>query len=223
MWRSPAFCSPSSSPSTSGKSWTGNVCWRATSSSSARVPGSACGPGAWYASPRLHHERTSYDRRPDDVHAASRGGESGRHLRGLRRRRRTRRGQAARRLDGVFLVTTIATSVTGFGFPFVTFLPSHAVGIISLVVLAAVIVARYVKHLAGAWRRIYVAGTVVALYLNVFVLVVQLFRRLPALVVAAPKQEEPPFLLTQLLVLALFAWLGRAAARGFRSVPGGVA
>src|SRR5436853_7659706 len=84
----------------------------------------------------------------------------------------------------LFLVTTVATSVTGFGFPFVTFLPSHAVGIISLVVLAAAIVARYVKHLAGAWRRIYVAGTVVALYLNVFVLVVQLFRRLPALVVA---------------------------------------
>ena len=133
---------------------------------------------------------------------------------------------AGKRLDGwtgVFLVTTVATSVTGFGFPFVTFLPSHAVGIISLVVLAVVIVARYVKHLAGAWRRIYVAGTVVALYLNVFVLVVQLFRRLPALVVAAPKQEEPPFLLTQLVVLALFAWLARAAVKGFRAEPGGIA
>src|SRR2546421_2467545 len=104
---------------------------------------------------------------------------------------------AGKRLDGwtgVFLVTTVATSLTGFGFPFVTFLPSHGVAIISLVVLAVVVVARYVKHLAGSWRRIYVAGTVVALYLNVFVLVVQLFRRLPALVVAAPKQEEPPFL-----------------------------
>ena len=133
---------------------------------------------------------------------------------------------AGKRLDGwtgVFLVTTVATSVTGFLFPFVTFLPSHAVGIISLVVLAVVIVARYVRHLAGAWRRIYVAGTVVALYLNVFVLVVQLFRRLPALVVAAPKQEEPPFLLTQLLVLALFAWLGRVAVKGFRGEPGGIA
>src|SRR2546421_4473268 len=133
---------------------------------------------------------------------------------------------AGKRLDGwtgVFLVTTVATSVSGFGFPFVTFLPSHAVAIVSLVVLPVVIVARYVKHLTGAWRRIYVAGTVVALYLNVFVLVVQLFRRLPALVVAAPKQEEPPFLLTQLLVLALFAWLARAAVKGFRAEPGGVA
>ena len=131
---------------------------------------------------------------------------------------------AGKRLDGwtgVFLVTTIATSATGFGFPFVTFLPSHAVGVISLVVLAIVVVARYVKHLTGPWRRIYVAGTVVALYLNVFVLVVQLFRRLPALIVAAPKQEEPPFVLTQLLVLALFAWLARAAVKGFRAEPAG--
>jgi hypothetical protein len=123
---------------------------------------------------------------------------------------------------GVFLVTTVATSVTGFGFPFVNFLPSHAVGVISLVVLAAVIVARYAKHLAGPWRRIYVAGTVVALYLNVFVLLVQLFHRLPALFVAAPKQQEPPFVLTQLLVLALFVWLGRAAVKGFRPDPGGI-
>src|SRR5437867_10743286 len=68
---------------------------------------------------------------------------------------------AGRRLDGwtgVFLVTTVATSVTGFGFPFVAFLPSHAIGIISLVVLAAVIVARYVKHITGAWRGIYVGA-----------------------------------------------------------------
>src|SRR2546429_9540432 len=80
---------------------------------------------------------------------------------------------AGKRLDGwtgVFLVTTAATSVTGFGFPFVTFLPSHAVGIISLVVLAVAIVARYVKHLAGAWRRIYVAGAAVALDPQVVVL-----------------------------------------------------
>jgi len=132
---------------------------------------------------------------------------------------------AGKRLDGwtgIFLVTTVATSVTGFGFPFVTFLPSHAVGIISLVVLALVIVARYVKHLSGAWRGIYGWGTVLALYLNVFVLLTQLFRRLPALIVAAPQQKEPPFLVTQLIVLALFVWLGRAAVKGFRTEPGGM-
>src|SRR2546426_801635 len=108
----------------------------------------------------------------------------------------------------VFLVTTVATSVTGFGFPFVTLLPSHIVGIVSLVVLAAVVVAQYVKHFAGAWRRIYAGGVVLATYLNTFVLVVQLFRRLPALIVSAPTQSEPPFAITQLCVLALFVWLG---------------
>jgi hypothetical protein len=119
----------------------------------------------------------------------------------------------------VFLVTTVATSVTGFGFPFVTLLPSHIVGIVSLVVLAAVIVAQYVNRYAGVWRRIYAGGVVLATYLNTFVLVVQLFRRLPALIVTAPTQSEPPFAITQLLVLALFVWLGVAADRGFRPAP----
>jgi hypothetical protein len=120
----------------------------------------------------------------------------------------------------VFWVTTVATSVTGFGFPFVTLLPSHIVGIVSLVVLAAVVVAQYVKHFAGPWRRIYTAGVVLATYLNSFVLVVQLFRRLPALIVAAPTQSEPPFAITQVLVLALFVWLGVVADRGFRAYGG---
>lgn len=127
---------------------------------------------------------------------------------------------AGKRLDGwtgVFLVTTVATSVTGFGFPFVTFLPSHAVAIISLVVLSVVIVARYVKHLTGAWRGIYGVATVLALYLNVFVLLAQLFLRLPALMAAAPTQKEPPFLVTQLLVPGLFIWLGWAAVTGSRT------
>src|SRR5438132_13689924 len=85
----------------------------------------------------------------------------------------------------VFLVTTVATSATGFGFPFVTFLPSHAVGIVSLVVLPVVIVAHYVKHFAGAWRRIYAVGVVLATYLNTFVLLAQLFRGIRALAIAA--------------------------------------
>jgi hypothetical protein len=79
-----------------------------------------------------------------------------------------------------------------------------------------VIAARYWKHLVGSWRGIYVVGSVLALYLNFFILIVQLFRRIPSLIVAAPKQTEPPFVLTQLLVLALFAWLGFAAFRRFR-------
>jgi hypothetical protein len=123
------------------------------------------------------------------------------------------------RLDGwttVFLVSTVATSVTGFGFPFDHLLPSHVIGAISLVVLAVAILARYTFHLTGAWRLTYVVSAVVALYFNVFVLVVQLFRRVPALAALAPTQSEPPFLVAQILVLALFIALGIAAAKRFR-------
>jgi hypothetical protein len=125
---------------------------------------------------------------------------------------------AGARLDGwtgVFLVTTVLTSATGFGFPFVTFLPSHGVGVLSLLVLPFVIYARYGKRLTGSWRGVYVAGAVLTLYLNCFVLVVQLFRRLPALLVAAPTQKEAPFVVTQLLVLVMFVLLGRAAFKRF--------
>jgi hypothetical protein len=125
-------------------------------------------------------------------------------------------GTRPERWAAVFLVTTVAANVTGFGFPFVHFLPSHAVGIISLVVLAAVIVAHYVKHFAGRWRTTYAVGVVLATYFNVFVLVAQLFKRIPVLFVAAPTQSEPPFALTQALVVALFIWLGVAAVKGFR-------
>ena len=117
---------------------------------------------------------------------------------------------------GLFMVTTLATSVTGFGFPFDALLPSHIVGIISLVVLAAVIVA-HAKHLAGPWRRIYASGIVAATYFNCFVLVVQLFRRVPDLSALAPTQSEPPFAIAQLLVLASFIWLGVAANAGVRT------
>ncbi|MEN3333762.1 MAG: hypothetical protein V7641_3127 [Blastocatellia bacterium] len=124
-----------------------------------------------------------------------------------------------RRLDGwtaVFLATTVATSVTGFGFPFEHFLPSHGVGIISLVGLTLAILARYAFHLAGVWRRIYVIGAVVALYLNVFVGIVQAFQKVPALKALAPTQSELPFLLSQLVVVTLFVVLAIVAAIRFR-------
>jgi hypothetical protein len=127
------------------------------------------------------------------------------------------------RLDGwtgLFLATTALTSITGFGFPFGTLLASHIVGVVTLVLMPLVLAALYYKHLAGSWRLAYVVGAVVVLYLNVFVLVVQLFRRVPALLVAAPKQKEPPFVVTQLLVMALFVALGIAAARRFRPRSG---
>jgi hypothetical protein len=125
---------------------------------------------------------------------------------------------AGRRLDGwtgIFLATTALTNITGFLFPFTRFLASHAVGIVSLLILPVVLWARYGKQLAGGWRRVFVVGSVTLLYLNVFVLIAQLFQRLPALIASAPTQSEPPFVITQLGTLAVFLWLGRAALRGY--------
>jgi len=124
------------------------------------------------------------------------------------------------RWTAFFLATTVLTSATGFGFPFEQLLPSHIVGAISLVVLAVAIVARYVKRLTGAWRLVYVIAATTALYFNVFVLVVQLFRRVPALHDLAPTQSEPPFAVAQLVVLVIFLALGVAAAKKFRVATG---
>ncbi|HET9207256.1 MAG TPA: hypothetical protein VFO28_13520 [Burkholderiaceae bacterium] len=125
---------------------------------------------------------------------------------------------AGARLDvwtALFLVTTVLTSVTGFGFPFTKVQPPHVVGVLSLVVLAVCVAARYWMKMAGLWRGAYVVTAVVAVYLNSFVLVVQLFLKTPPLSQLAPTQQEAPFALTQGLVLALFVWLGWAAWRGF--------
>jgi len=115
----------------------------------------------------------------------------------------------------VFLVTTIATSVTGFLFHSKSFGPPHVVGVISLLILALALVALYGYRLTGAWRWIYVAGALAAFYLNVFVAVVQAFQKLPFLNALAPKGSEPPFAITQLVVLAGFIALGVIAARRF--------
>jgi len=127
---------------------------------------------------------------------------------------------SGKRLDGwtaLFLTTTVLTSATGFLFPFDHLLPSHKVGIISLVMLAIAILARYGLHLAGAWRSIYVVTAVIALYLNVFVLVVQGFLKVHALNALAPTQSEPPFLIAQLVVMALFIVLTIFAVEKFRA------
>jgi hypothetical protein len=129
---------------------------------------------------------------------------------------------AGKRLDtltAVFLTTTALTSVSGFGFPFDHLLPSHKLGMISLVVLAIAISARYVFHLAGSWRWIYVVGASMALYLNVFVLIAQLFMKVPALKTLAPTQSEPPFLVAPILVLLIFVGITILAAKRFHLQP----
>lgn len=117
---------------------------------------------------------------------------------------------------GLFLFTTILTSVTGFMFPISGFTPGLGTGAVSLVVLALALVALYGKHLAGAWRWIYVAAAVAALYFNVLVLIVQAFQKLPMLKPLAPTQSEPPFLIAQSAALAIFVVLGIVAAIKFR-------
>jgi hypothetical protein len=129
-----------------------------------------------------------------------------------------------KRLDGWtkwFLATAVATTITGFFFPFHGFTPAVGLGIISLPFLAVTIFARYPKYLAGAWRWIFVIGAVICLYFNLFVLVVQAFEKIPALHALAPTQTEPPFKLTQLIVLLVSALLAIVATIRFHPEPRG--
>jgi hypothetical protein len=128
---------------------------------------------------------------------------------------------SARRFDGwtaIFLTSTVLTSVTGFFFPVHHFMPSHGVGILSLLLLPVAIYARYGRNLAGHWRWGYVVTAMLALYLNVFVLVVQLFLKVPALKAIAPTQSEPPFKVAQLTILLAFVALTIVATRRFRNL-----
>ena len=118
-----------------------------------------------------------------------------------------------------FLLTAALTTVTGFFFPFHGVTPAIILGIISLPFLALTIFARYPKHLAGAWRWIYVIGAVICLYFNLFVAVVQAFEKIPALHALAPTQTEPPFKLTQLVVLLVSVLLAIVAAIRFHPEP----
>ncbi|HEY5751877.1 MAG TPA: hypothetical protein VIT21_01905 [Chthoniobacterales bacterium] len=120
-------------------------------------------------------------------------------------------------LAAFFLVTTAATSVTGFFFPFRGFTPAYAVGILSMVVLIVAAFALYNGKLSGSWRKVYVINALIALYLNFFVLVAQIFQKTPALKELAPTQSEPPFAIAQSLVLLAFISLGIAAVRGFKT------
>jgi hypothetical protein len=125
----------------------------------------------------------------------------------------------AKRLDGwnsLFLITTVLTSVTGLFVPAHLLMLSHILGIISLILVAIAIYGRYSRKLVGVWSRVYAATAVLALYLNVFVLIAQLFQKVPSLKALAPTQTEQPFKLTQLVFLILFLIFTAAAAKRFR-------
>ena len=118
----------------------------------------------------------------------------------------------------LFLLTTILTSVTGFGFPFTVLLPSHMIGILSLVLLAIACLALYGMKLSGAWRWIYAVTAMIALYLNIFVLIIQSFLKIPALTALAPGNPPsgPAFAVVQGLVLLFFVIVIIGAVRRFR-------
>ncbi|MFZ3264251.1 MAG: hypothetical protein WA172_09635 [Terriglobales bacterium] len=128
------------------------------------------------------------------------------------------KGKRLDALTAVFLTTTVLTSVTGFLFPNEHVTPGIVIGILSLILLTAAVLARYAFHLSGAWSRTYVITAATALYLNVFILIVQSFEKVPALHALAPTQKEAPFKIAQLVVLVLFVALTIAAAKRF---PGG--
>jgi hypothetical protein len=119
--------------------------------------------------------------------------------------------------NGLFLLTTILTSVTGFFFPYTKLTPGIILGILSLIALAIALYALYAGHLSGGWRRTYAITALVALYFNVFVLVAQLFEKVPAIHALAPTQTEPPFKIAQLLLLILTIVLITLAAKKFRN------
>ena len=121
-------------------------------------------------------------------------------------------------LTAIFLLFTILTSATGFLFPVEKLLPSHVIGILSLVLLAIACIALYVMNVSGAWRWIYVLTAMISLYLNVFVLVIQSFLKVPALTALAP--GNPPsglvFAVVQGIVLLFFVVAIVGAMRRFR-------
>ena len=132
------------------------------------------------------------------------------------------RGRHAPGWAAGFLATTLATCITGFLFPFERALPSHVVGVITLAALAGPVVALATARLTGPWRWVYVTGSVLALYLNVFVGVVQMFLKIPALHALAPTQTEPAFVAAQGIVLLLFIAVGFVALRRFHPQAVGV-
>jgi hypothetical protein len=124
-------------------------------------------------------------------------------------------------MTALFLITTILTSATGFLFPFEKLLPSHMIGILSLVLLAIACFALYGMKLSGAWRWIYVVTALLAFYFNVFVLVIQSFLKIPALTALAPGNPPagPVFAVVQGVVLVFFVLVIIGALRRFRPLP----
>lgn len=127
-----------------------------------------------------------------------------------------------KRMDGwtaLFLITTVLTSITGFFFPFHKITPGIIIGVLSIIALAIAIYSRYVRRLSGPWRWTYVVNAQIALYFNVFILIVQAFEKTPALKALAPTQTEPPFVIAESIALLFFMVVSTLAVIKFRVEP----
>lgn len=127
-----------------------------------------------------------------------------------------------KRMDGWtarFLITTVLTSITGFFFPFHKITPGIIIGVLSIIALAIAIYSRYVRRLSRPWRWTYVVNAQLALYFNVFILIVQAFEKTPALKALAPTQTEPPFVIAESIALLFFMVVSTLAVIKFRVEP----
>jgi hypothetical protein len=128
---------------------------------------------------------------------------------------------AGKRLDGwtaLFLTTTILTSVTGFiFFPFEKITPGIILGVLSLIVLGIAVYARYSEKMTGGWRSTFVLTAMIAQWFNVFVLIAQIFQKVPAANALAPTPNAPAFLITQTVVMIIFIVLIVIAVKRFRT------
>lgn len=128
------------------------------------------------------------------------------------------RGDRATGWTAIFVVFTLATSLTGFLFPFTVVTPAFIFGVVATLLFIPTLAARYVFHMQGIWRPVFVVGAIFEQYLNVFVLVVQSFLKIPVLNALAPTGSEPPFAAAQGVMLILHLYLGYQALRRFRPV-----
>jgi hypothetical protein len=122
----------------------------------------------------------------------------------------------ASRWTSYFFMTAAAVTLSGFAFPFLGVTPAFATGIVSTVILAAWLLARYRFQLVGVWRSIYALSIVASLYLLIFVTIAQAFQKIPFLSALAPTQSEAPFVVSQVIALGLFAVIAVSAVRRFR-------
>jgi hypothetical protein len=132
---------------------------------------------------------------------------------------------AARRYEKTtlfYMLSTALTLVTSFLFPYNGVTPGIIVGIICVLIFVPTAFARYMFHMAGIWRPVFVVGALALLYFNCLVLIVQSFQKIPSLNALAPTGGEPPVTISQAVLLVIFLLVGFFSVRRFRPTLMGI-